>query len=186
VFSGSLRLLSSLALAALSTCLLISLKGSRMPGFLADFGYDDTTKIDLGKGYWVLVKNCLSEEEYGFVNNLLGGKQRIDVAGKSQFAEMDYTASRQEMLVMSIVEWNITGKDGEVWPLLPAERAPGKPFPAGSLRRISVGALPASVSSVIWAKCDELNAPRKGDDAVTFPDEPVGGDPDGGGAPAGS
>lgn len=174
-----LRLLNGAALAAISLFLLLSLKGSRMPGFLADFEYDGTTTIDLGKGYWVKVKNCLSEEEQGFVNNLLGGKQRIDVAGQKQYAEMDYTASRQEMLVMSIADWNITDPDGEVWPLLPEERLPGKPFPAGSLRRVSVGRLPASVSTLIWAKCDELNAPRTGADAVTFPDAPVGSDPDG-------
>ena len=181
-----LRLLNCLALAAISLFLLTSLKGSRMPGFLADFEYDGTTTIDLGKGYWVKVKNCLSEEEYGFVNNLLGGKQRIDVAGQKQYAEMDYTASRQEMLVMSIVDWNITDPSGEVWPLLPEERQPGKPFPAGSLRRVSVGRLPSSVSSVIWAKCDELNAPRSSDEAAQFPDPAVSGDTDGDAGASGS
>ena len=49
-----------------------------MPGFLDDLGYGGVTRIDLGKDYWVDVKNCLTEEEIGFVNDLLGGKQRVE------------------------------------------------------------------------------------------------------------
>jgi len=85
-----------------------------MPGFLDDLGYGGTTRIDLGKDYWVEVKNCLTEEEIGFVNDLLGGKQRVDVGGQRQFAEMNVTASRTETLVMAIVDWNVSDPDGTV------------------------------------------------------------------------
>ena len=151
-----------------------------MPGFLDDLGYGGTTKIDLGKDYWVEVKNCLTEEEIGFVNDLLGGKQRVDVGGQRQFAEMNVTASRTETLVMAIVDWNVSDPDGTVWPLLPAERKPGQPFPANSARRFSVARLPAAVSTLIYERVDALNALRTGQEAASFPDEPELGDPDGG------
>jgi hypothetical protein len=153
-----------------------------MPGFLDDLGYSGTTTIDLGKDYWVTVKNCLTEEEIGFVNDLLGGKQRVDVGRQQQYAEMNVTASRKETLVNAIVDWNITGEpfeEGEKWPLLPAERKPGLPYPANSLRRLAVAALPAAVSTLIYEKVDALNALRTGREAAQFPDQPVGGDPDG-------
>jgi hypothetical protein len=151
-----------------------------LPGFLDDLGYSGTTTIDLGKGYWVTVKNCLTEEEIGFVNDLLGGKQRVDVGQQRQYAEMNVTASRTETLVMAIVDWNISDPDGTVWPLLPAERKPGQAYPANSVRRLSVARLPAAVSTLLYEKVDALNALRTGQEAAQFPGEPVGGDPDGG------
>ncbi len=150
-----------------------------MPGFLDDTGYGGTTRIDLGRGYWAEVKNCLDAEENGYVADLLGGKQQIDTGGQRQFASMDFTSSRRERVVQSLVAWNITDPGGETWPLLPASRPAGKPYPAGSLRRLSVARLPSPVFEQIHQVCDELNAPRKGADAVSFPDGPVGGDPDG-------
>ena len=41
-----------------------------MPGFLDDLGYGGVTRIDLGKDYWVDVKNCLTEEEIAEVWNI--------------------------------------------------------------------------------------------------------------------
>jgi hypothetical protein len=150
-----------------------------MPGFLDDLGYGGTTRIDLGKDYWVDVKNCLTEEEIGFVNDLLGGKQRVDVGQQRQYAEMNVTASRTETLVMAITDWNLTDESGEKWPLLPAERRPGQPYPANSARRFSVARLPAAVSTLIYEKVDALNALRTGQEAAQFPGEPVGGGADG-------
>ena len=152
-----------------------------MPGFLEASGYEGTQRIDLGNGYWADVKKCLTTEEKARVDDLLGGKQQVDVAGQRQYASMDYTASRREMVIQSLVAWNLTDPDGSTWLLLPESRPTGKPYPAGSLRRLSVGRLPAPVFEQIFAVCDELNSPRKGADAVTFPDGPVGGDPDGDG-----
>lgn len=154
-----------------------------MPGFLDDLGYSGTTKINVGKDYWVEVKNCLTEEELGFVQDLLGGKQRVDVGQQRQFAEMNVTASHREALVNAIVDWNITDKAGEKWPLLPAERQPGKPFPENSARRFSVARLPGAVATLVYEKVDALNALRTGQEAAQFPGEPVGGGPDGGDGP---
>lgn len=157
-----------------------------MPGFLEDLGYDGTTTIDLGKGYWVTVKNCLTEEEIGFVKDLLGGKQRVDVGGQKQFADVNVTASHAETLVMAITDWNISDPDGTKWPLLPEQRQPGKPFPAGSLRRVSVARLPGAVANLIYEKVDALNALRTGQEAAQFPGQPVSGDPDGNDGPGGA
>jgi hypothetical protein len=156
-----------------------------MPGFLDDTGYGGTTRVDLGRGYWCEVKNCLDAEENGFCGDLLGGKQQIDTGGQRQFASMDFTSSRREMVVQSLVAWNLTDPDGSTWLLLPETRPAGKPYPAGSIRRLSVARLPAPVFDQIFAVCDELNAPRKGADAVSFPDGPVGGDQDGNDGAAG-
>lgn len=165
----------------MSAGLLTTLKGRRMPGFLADFGYDGITRIDLGQGYWCDVKNCLTADEKRHVDDLLGAKQRIDVQGGAQFADMDFTAMQQEMVVSSLVAWNITDPDGSVWMLTPDRPPNGKPYPENALRRISVRRLPAPVFAQIYEVCNNLNAPRSGDEAVTFPDGPVGGDTDGDG-----
>jgi len=150
-----------------------------LPGFLEDLGYDGTTRIDLGKGYWADVKNCLTADEKRHVDDLLGAKQQIDIQGQRQFAEMDFTGMQQEMVACSLVAWNITDPDGSTWLLTP-ERAPnGKPYPENAPRRMSVRRLPAPVFAQVYDVCNKLNAPRTADEAAQFPDEGVGGDPDG-------
>lgn len=163
-----------------------------MPGFLDDSGYSGTTKIDLGHGYWAEVKNCLSAEEMALVEGVLGaGKQKVDMlGGQRQFAEMDIRASWNELVVQSLAGWNLTEPDGRtVWPLDAGGKFAGRggenPYPPGCPRRQSVARLPDPAFKLIWQECDELNSPRKGADAVSFPDEPVGGGPDGGAGAAG-
>jgi len=150
-----------------------------MPGFLEDLGYDGTTRIDLGKGYWFEVKNCLTADEKRHVDDLLGAKQRIDVQGGAQFAEMDFTAMQQEMVVCSLVAWNLTDPDGSVWMLTPERPPNGKPYPENAPRRMSVRRLPAPVFARIYEVCDKLNAPRPPDEAARFPEQTVSGSPDG-------
>lgn len=154
-----------------------------MPGFLEASGYDGTTRIDLGNGYFAEVKNCLSSAEKNRVDDLLGGKQRIDVGAQRTYADLNFSASRDEMVILSLTDWNLDDPDGTVWML--GEPTPGKdPFPANHPRRLNVGRLPAPVRDAIWAKCDELNAPRTGQDAAQFPGEGVGGTEDGDGTAA--
>jgi len=158
-------------------------------GFLSVSGYEGTEKVDLGNGYWCEVKRCLTSAEKARVDDLLGAKQRVDVAGKTQFAELDYSAMRTEMLVQSLVAWNLDDDNGDEWPLDAGGKFAGRgsenPWPPGCPRRQSVARLPSPVFDVIYEKCDELNSPRRGADAVSFPDPAVGGGPDGDGGPAG-
>jgi hypothetical protein len=157
-----------------------------LPGFLEAAGYDGTEKIILFPGYWAEVKRCLTAQEKALVDDLLGGRQRVDVAGKRQYAELNYTASRTEMVVWSLVDWNID-TDGQVWPLDGVtNRATGKTeYPPGCLRRQSLARLPGPVFDMIWRRCDELNTPPTGEEAATFPDPADGSDPDGDTGPAG-
>lgn len=146
-----------------------------MPGFLEDLDYDGSHRIELGKGYWIDVKKCLTSAEYQKVQNFLGqGRQPVKVGGDgTQMITVDVYAAQCEMLNRSITAWNLTGPDGAEWPLEPEKE-----------RRASITRLPMAVVIKVYQECDKLNGPRKGADAVRFPDEPVGGDPDGDGGPA--
>lgn len=180
-------LLHDLVTAVLAIALYRSLTAKRrsMPGFLQASGYDGTEKIDLGNGYWAEVKRCLSAEEMAFVENTMGaGRQRIDVSnGGRQFAELDIRSSWTEMVVQSLASWNVDDPDGTVWPLDAGGKFSGRggenPYPPGCPRRVSVARLPDPVFKVIWAKCDELNAPRTGREAADFPGQDERGDQDG-------
>lgn len=139
-----------------------------MPGFLAASGYEGTEEIDLGNGYWVQIKRCISQAEYQRVQDHLGGgKMNVNLNG-SRFAQMDVGASQVELVAASITDWNLDDDNGEKWPLTP--------LPA---LKASIARLPSPAFMKVWQACDELNGPRKGTDAVSFPDGPVGGDQDG-------
>jgi hypothetical protein len=144
-----------------------------MSGFLS--AYEGTERIDLGSGYWADVKLCLSTEEYGAVEGQMGGgKQRVEL-GARQFMQMDIRGARVEMVVRSLVDWNLDDPDGTVWDLT-----------AEKNRRANVNRLPAPVFDQIWKKCDELNGKRTPAETATFPDPADGSDPVGAGLPGGT
>jgi hypothetical protein len=139
-----------------------------MPGFLSASGYEGTEEIDLGNGYWVRIKRCISHAEYQRVQDHLGGgKMSVNMDG-ARFAQMDVGASQVELVAASVTDWNLDDDNGEKWPLTPPVAL-----------KASLARLPAPAFMKIYQACDELNGPRKGSDAVSFPDEPVGGDQDG-------
>jgi hypothetical protein len=144
-----------------------------MPGFLS--AYEGTERIDLGDGYWVDVKKCLSSAEYAPVELALGARQQVNVNGGRQFAQIDTRAARIELVVASIVAWNVDDEDGTVWPLTPEK-----------VKRANVERLPHPVREVIWKRCDDLNGPEKPADRARFPDPDGSGDPDGDGGTAGA
>lgn len=139
-----------------------------MPGFLDASGYEGTEEIDLGGGYWVKIKRCISQAEYQKVQDHLGGgKMNVNMNG-NRFAQMDVGASQVELVAASITDWNLDDANGEKWPLTP--------LPA---LKASIARLPSPAFLKVYQACDELNGPRKGTDAVNFPDRPVGRDQDG-------
>jgi hypothetical protein len=145
-----------------------------MPGFLAASGYEGTEEIDLGNGYWVRIKRCISQAEYQKVQDHLGGgRMNVNMNG-SRIAQMDVGASQVELVAASVEDWNLDDDNGEKWPLAP--------LPA---LKASIARLPSAAFMRIYQACDELNGPRKGTDAVSFPDGPVGGDQDGDGGAGG-
>ena len=150
-----------------------------MPGFLS--AYEGTERVDLGGGYWADVKKCLSKKENGAVETAMGSRQRVDVSAGRQFANIDTGAARVEMVIASLVAWNLDDADGTIWPLGPDKA----PFPPGCPRRQSVDRLPAPVFDQIWKRCDELNGQEAPAGRKRFPDPAELGDPDGDGGPAG-
>jgi hypothetical protein len=144
-----------------------------MPGFLS--AYEGTERIDLGRDYWADVKKCLSTKESAAMEGAMGGKQQLDVGTKRQFATLDVRAGRVEMVVASLVAWNLDDDDGTLWPLDP-DKPPYKP---GCERRQSVDRLPSPVFDKIWKRCDELNGQDSGEDQARFPEPAELGDPDG-------
>lgn len=158
-----------------------------MPGYRAALGYDGTETIDLGAGYWVKVKKALTTDETGRVNDLMGARQRIDVNSKTQFADMDLTASQVERVVYSLDSWNLDDENGELLSLAGVTDARGKvTYPPGCERRRSVAEIEGPLFLQIHEVCDRLNAPRTGREAAQFPGEAVGGGPDGDGGTAGA
>lgn len=147
-----------------------------MPGFLDTAGYAGTTEIDLGHGYQVTVKNCLTSDEYAHVQQLLGnGRATVRLNGGPSAVSIDLPAAMREMAFRSVVTWNLDDEDGTPWPLEPEKD-----------KRASVARLPYPVLQQVYEKCDELNSPRQGKDAAQFPGEALSGAEDGGGGAAGA
>lgn len=143
-----------------------------MPGFLS--AYEGTEHIDLGNGYWADVKKFLSSKEYAPVEAALGGKQRMDVGSGQKYVELDSRKGRTELVVASLVAWNLDDADGTIWPLSPDK----PPYSPGCERRQSVDRLPDVVFNRIWQVCDTANDPESADPA-RFPGPAELGDPDG-------
>lgn len=140
-------------------------------GFLDS--YEGTERIDLGEGWWIDVKKCLTSAEYQKVQAFFGaGKQTVNMNGK-QFATIDPAAAQEELLFQSISDWNLTDAQDQPLPL--------SPEPA---RRASISRLPAPVFMQVYQRCDELNGPRSNEEAAQFPDGDLSGAEDGGDAPA--
>lgn len=136
-------------------------------GFLS--AYSDTRKIDLGGGYWVEIKECLSIVEKQRAEKALTPNPRVDMSGRAE-AGMDLSAFHTEMVVASITAWNLDEDDGTVWPLTPEP-----------VKRKNIARLPASVFDQIFKEVDELNGPKPARERAQFPEPGVGSDPDGDG-----
>jgi hypothetical protein len=139
-------------------------------GFLS--AYSSTRKIDVGGGYWVEIKECLTIVEKQRAEKALSSGPVIDQTGRGS-AQMDMPAFHTEMVVASITGWNLDEDDGTVWPLTPEP-----------VKRKNIGRLPASVFDQIFKEVDELNGPKSARERAQFPKPGVGGDPDGDGGTA--
>lgn len=153
-------------------------------GFLS--AYEGTETIDLGDGWWVKVRKCLSSVELGWAQSAMGAdRQRVEGNG-NQYADLNVQAFQRELVVQSIDSWNLTDADDRP---LPLDAGPGparhgqNPYPPNCPRRVSVGRLPAPVFAQVYDKCNEMNGTRDPDEAARFPDPAVGGGPDGDGRP---
>lgn len=126
--------------------------------------YSDTRRVpvgDLGRGYWVELREVLSQ----------GGKQTAERAllsgrirpGEGAEMSMDHVGYRELMLLASIVAWNLDDPDGTIWPvtLESVQRLPGPEF--------------ERLAKLV----DDMNAPPTTEERRQFPDASVSSDPDG-------
>lgn len=139
-------------------------------GFLS--AYSGTRRIDIGNGYWVEIKECLSIVEKQRAEKALSSGPVFDQSGRGS-AQMDMPAFHTEMVVASVVGWNLDEDDGTVWPLTPEP-----------VKRKNVARLPAPVFDRIFEAVNELNGPQPAKERAQFPEPGVGGDPDGDGGTA--
>lgn len=144
-----------------------------------DDEYDEVQRIDLGRGYWVDVRKCVSRGDGERAERLLA---QTTVTPDEQrpgrvhtMVTPDTAAYRTEMVYASIVDWNLDERDGSKRALEPE-----------AVKRANIARLPGPVFDQIWACIDELNkAGRSPQEQATFPEPAVNGDPDGFARPGG-
>ena len=111
-------------------------------GFLS--AYSGTQKVTIGdptRGYWVEIREYVSQGDKTKAEQVLQGRQRVN--GSDVVMDMDVAGYRQLMVLASIVSWNLDDDNGRVWPV--------------NLQ--SVRQLPGPEFDRIWKVVDELNAP---------------------------
>jgi hypothetical protein len=139
-------------------------------GFLS--AYSSTRKIDVGGGYWVEIKECLTIVEKQRAEKALSSGPVFDASGRGS-AQMDMPAFHTEMVVASVTGWNLDEDDGTVWALTPEP-----------VKRKNISRLPAPVFDRIFEAVNELNGPQPAKERAQFPEPGLGGDPDGDGGAA--
>lgn len=116
-------------------------------GFLDDEKISGTTKVDLGRGYWVELRNCLPREKVAVAEGLLTG---ATIVKQSEGTHSTNTAAYRTYLVCaSVVSWNLDDGEGEqarVWQ-----------FNNDAAIRRGVDRLPEKYFQKLWLKVDELN-----------------------------
>lgn len=128
--------------------------------FLDD--YSGTERIDVGKGYWVDIKLCLSREEKRDANKYMSRMAAVQDDKTDKMvtrAVPDIERYRDEVVLASIVDWNLDDKDG-VWQLSPP-----------SAKRKNVNRLPEAVFDKVYKRANELNKSPEVDEQKTFRDD---------------
>lgn len=131
-------------------------------GFLS--AYSTTTKVTVGdeqRGYWVELKDCLSQGDKEKAEQALTTGQMT--AGQDIKMVMDVARYRQLMVLASIKSWNLDDEAGNVWPV--------------DLAHVQM--LPGNEFDRLWGIVDKTNAPASSAERKRFPDAGVSGDQDG-------
>jgi|SRR5579859_6112662 len=137
-------------------------------GFLDDESISGTTDIDLGRGYWVRVRNCLAREKMEVAEKLLMSATIVREADGGA-SSSDTAAYRTYMVAASIVAWNLDDGEGEnarVW-----ECNNDSAIMRGVKR------LPGRYFNQVYEVVNELNRPREPEDQARFPGDAAVGDP---------
>jgi hypothetical protein len=77
-----------------------------------------TTKLDLGHGLWVVIKDELGAgESLDAVQAGIRGVELVDAEGGSVRSVYDNVAAREFRVAAYVVDWNFPGLDGKTAPL---------------------------------------------------------------------
>jgi hypothetical protein len=136
-------------------------------GFLS--AYSGTQRITIGdpdRGYWVELREMLSQGAKEKAEQALQGRQRIN--GGDVITQMDVARYRQLMVLASVKDWNLDDDGGKVWPI--------------NLQ--SVQRLPGIVFDELWKFVDSSNEPRPAAEQRRFPGGSDDGSEDGSGRSA--
>lgn len=120
-------------------------------------------EIDLGDGYFVKIKPLSKGDLAACQERLQKWQVRVNSGAADPHGEIDFSAYQEEMVVRSLVEWNIDGPRGKL-PVAPLDAA-----------RQSYRQLPALVADQIFTECDKLNAPPAASEGARFRDAGEGG-----------
>ncbi|SRR6266702_3049191 len=126
-------------------------------GFLTP--YEETTKVDLERGYFAEMKQYLTSVETGRTQAVLAKQSVKAVNGEPVFelTEMDQQAFRREIVANALKSWNLTD-------------ANNSPLPVGNLamNRRSVDLLPDWVVNELAAVVK--TSPRDGEESKSVED----------------
>lgn len=128
-------------------------------GFLS--AYDAKQKVTIGdpaRGYWVELREYISQGAKTQAERALQGRQRVN--GGDVIMDMDVALYRQLMVTASIVDWNLDDDNGKIWPI----------------NQASVSRLPGPEFDRLWAIVDKLNAPAEAAEQRQFPGSDDNGD----------
>lgn len=131
-------------------------------GFLS--AYSTTTKVMIGddeRGYWVELKDCLSQGDKEKAEQALTTGQLVP--GQDIQMVMDVARYRQLTVLASVKAWNLDDEAGAVWPI--------------DLAHVQM--LPGSEFDRLWTIVDKSNAPASSGERKRFPDGSGGGYQDG-------
>ena len=136
-----------------------------MAGFLSLYNKSERVEIvgvpDTKDGtFWVDVKVSITKSDYDAAQrrlmsnklNMTGGQSSVD-------GDLDIPGFEEEMLVKSIVSWNLTDDSGNILPTAPE-----------ALLRRAVLSLPAAVTAQIYERVNDLNGRRSEAEAQSFRD----------------
>lgn len=132
-----------------------------MPGFLS--GYNSTTRlfIDPDKKWWIDVKDHLSRREQATASAALiqSTVRYVGIDDAETTGSINTTAYQMELVVASVVDWNLTDEEDQPLPLSPDED-----------KRESINRLPSEVFTTIIGHVQgikrEAMQPQR---AATFP-----------------
>ena len=122
-------------------------------GFLD--AYSGTTKVPIGdpdRGYWVELRNVISQGAKEKAEQELMGRQQIN--GNVAVTKMNVVGFRQQMVLASIKDWNLDDDQGRIWPF----------------NMQSISRLPGPVFDQLWSIVDQSNAVRPAAEQRQFPD----------------